>query len=352
MGKAAVDDGEVLVTVGIDTHVDVHVAVALDQFGRKLDVLSIPTTGHGHRRLLEWARALGTPYRFGVEGTGAYGAGLTCYLRRQNMDVVEVIRPSRQTRRRAGGKNDAIDAEAAARAVQAGTVMGQAKSQDGPVEMIRTLRLARPSAMKARTQAANQLHAVVVTAPQELRDRLRKLSLTDLVTTAASFRPGTVTSLGAATKLALKCLAVRYQQLAQEIAVLDEQIERLAHQAAPELMQIKGVGVDTGAALLVAAGDNPKRLRSEACFAHLCGVAQYPPAPARPTATGSTAAATAKRTEPSTRWPSTASAATQGHVLTRHDEPLKARPDPRSSAARSGTWPARFSRPSPARTVL
>ncbi|MFC9083462.1 transposase [Streptomyces sp. NPDC057062] len=129
-----------------------HVAVALDQFGRKLDVLSIATTGHGHRRLLEWVRALGTPHRFGVEGTGAYGAGLTRYLRRQGMDVVEVIRPSRQTRRRAGGKNDAIDAEAAARAVQAGTVMGEAKSQDGPVEMIRTLRLARRSAMKARAR--------------------------------------------------------------------------------------------------------------------------------------------------------------------------------------------------------
>jgi transposase len=273
-GVARVD--EVLVTVGIDTHVDVHVAVALDQFGRKLDVISVASTGHGHRALLEWVRTLGIPHRFGVEGTGAYGAGLTRYLRRQGMDVVEVIRPSRQTRRRAGGKNDAIDAEAAARAVQAGTVMGRAKSQDGPVEMIRTLRLARRSAMKARTQAANQLHAVVVTTPQELRDRLRKLALADLVATAARFRPGCVNSLEAAARLALKSLAVRYQQLAQEIAALDLQIDRLAHQAAPELMQIKGVGVDTAAALLVAAGDNPQRLRSEASFAHMCGVAPIP----------------------------------------------------------------------------
>jgi transposase len=264
---------EVLVTIGIDTHVDVHVAVALDQFGRKLDVISVATTGHGHRALLARVRTLGIPHWFGVEGTGAYGAGLTRYLRRQGMDVVEVIRPSRQTRRRAGGKNDAIDAEAAARAVQAGIVMSQAKSQDGPVEMIRTLRLARRSAMKARTQAANQLHAVVVTTPQELRGRLRKLAL---VAAAARFRPGCVNSLEAAARLALKSLAVRYQQLAQEIAALDLQIDRLAHQAAPELMQIKGVGVDTAAALLVAAGDNPQRLRSEASFAHMCGVAPIP----------------------------------------------------------------------------
>ena len=69
----------------------------------------------GHRRLLEWVRALGTSHRFGAEGTDAYGAGLTRYLRRQGMDVVEVIRPIRQTRRRADGKNDAIDAEAAGR---------------------------------------------------------------------------------------------------------------------------------------------------------------------------------------------------------------------------------------------
>ncbi|MET7922237.1 transposase [Streptomyces avermitilis] len=142
--------------------------------------------------------------------------------------------------------------------------------------MIRTLRLGRRSVMKARTQAANQVHAVVVTAPQELRDRLRKLPLAELVATAARFRPGCVDSLEAAARLALKSLAVRYRQLAQGIAALDQLIDRLAHQAAPDLMQIKGVGVDTAAALLVAADDNPPRLRSEASFAHMCGVAPIP----------------------------------------------------------------------------
>ncbi|WP_262704350.1 MULTISPECIES: transposase [Streptomyces] len=211
------------------------VAVALDQFGRKLDMRGVPTTGHEHRRLLEWVCALGTPGRFWVEGTGAYGAGLTRYLRRKGMNVVEVIRPGRQTRRRAGGKSDAIDAEAAARAVQAGTVMGKAKSQDGPVEMIRTLRLARRSAMKARTQAG----------PYPGRQPAPRL-------------------------------AARHQQLAQGISALDHQIDQLAHRAAPDLMQIKGIGVDTAAALLVAAGDYPGRLRSEASFAHMRGVAPIP----------------------------------------------------------------------------
>ncbi|MFF3573821.1 IS110 family transposase [Nocardia jiangxiensis] len=237
-----------MVTVEVDTHLDIHVAVALDQHGRELDTIHLPTNGNGHRPILEWARGHGVPGTFGIEGTGSYGAGLTRYLRRNGVQVVEVIRPGKQTRR-LSGKSDTIDAEAAARSVQAGTALGQAKSQDGAVEMIRTLRVARKSAMQARTQAANQLHAVVVTAPEELRERL---------------------------KLALKSLAVRYRNVAEEIAVLDVEIERLAHMTAPNLFQVKGIGPDTGAALLIAAGDNPQRLRSEAAFAHMCGAAPIP----------------------------------------------------------------------------
>jgi transposase len=130
--------------------------------------------------------------------------------------------------------------------------------------------------MKARTQAANQLRAVLVTAPQALRDRLRPLSLPQLVEAAARCRPGPVTGLESASKLALKSLATRYQQLTNEIKALDAEIEQLAHQAAPQLMAVKGVGADTAGALLAAAGDNPERLRSESAFAHLCGVAPIP----------------------------------------------------------------------------
>jgi transposase len=158
----------------------------------------------------------------------------------------------------------------------AGTELGLSKSQDGTVEMIRVLRVARRSAMKARTQAVNQLRAIIVTAPDELRERLRGLPVAALVAMAKRFRPGVPGTLQAASKLALHALAVRYQHLDEEIAELDAHIDRLAQQAAPALMAIKGVGADTAAALLVAAGDNPDRLHSEAAFAHMCGVAPIP----------------------------------------------------------------------------
>jgi len=273
---------EVRVTVGVDTHTDRHVGVALDQFGRRLGTRSVPTTPAGFAALLAWAGDFGVIERIGIEGTGSYGAGLTRWLRARGVAVIEVERPHRHDRqaRRRRGKSDPLDAEAAARAVQAGTVIGQPKAGDGQVEMIRTLRLARRSAMKARTQAANQLHALVVTAPDDLRARLRPLPMAELITLVAAFRPvRTGTALGtplAAAKLALKGLAIRYRQLGAEIDALDVHLEQLVASAAPELLAVKGVGTDIAGALLVAAGDNPDRLHSEAAFASLCGVAPIP----------------------------------------------------------------------------
>ncbi|MFG1892090.1 IS110 family transposase [Micromonospora sp. NPDC049051] len=272
---AAIELAEVRVTVGVDTHADVHVAAAIDQHGRLLGTTSVLSTATGHARLTAWAQEFGGVDQVGVEGTGSYGAGLTRHLLDQGISVVEVVRPNRQTRRRRG-KTDAIDAETAARSVLAGTALGMPKTADGTVEMIRTLRLVRRSAMKARTQAANQLRAVLVTAPQTLRDRLRALSLPQLVDAAARCRPGQLAGIEAASKLALKSLATRYQQLTAEITTLDAEIEQLAHQAAPQLMAIKGVGADTAGALLAAAGNNPERLRTESAFAHLCAVAPIP----------------------------------------------------------------------------
>ncbi len=275
-------DQEARITVGVDTHSDLHVGVALDQFGRRLGTRSVPTTPAGFAELVTWASGLGVLERFGIEGTGSYGAGLARWLRGRGLTVVEVERPDRQSRqaRRRRGKSDPLDAEAAARAVQAGTVIGQPKAGDGQVEMIRTLRLARRSAMKARTQAANQLHALVVTAPDDLRTRLRALPLAELVRLAAAFRParaGTpLATPAAATKLALKSLASRYRQLSAEIEALDAQLEQVVATAAPDLLAVKGIGTETAGALLVAAGDNPDRLRSEAAFASLCGVAPIP----------------------------------------------------------------------------
>ena len=269
----------VLVTVGVDTHRDLHVAAALDRHGQHLGTRTFPTTPAGFEALTAWAGGFGTLDRVGIEGTGSYGAGLARWLRARGVAVVEVERPHRRDRqgRRRRGKSDPTDAQAAARAVQAGTALGQPKAGDGRVEMIRALRVARRSALKARTQAANQLHALVLTAPDPLRGRLRRLPLARLVPVAAAFRPGTaVASPLAATKLALRSLAVRHRQLTAEVATLDAQLDRLVGEAAPALLAVKGLGPDTAGALLVAAGDNPERLRSEAAFARLCGVAPLP----------------------------------------------------------------------------
>ncbi len=161
------------VVLGVDTHLDFHVAVVLDRLGRRLGESKVPTTLKGYRNLLCWAEGFGPVRCAGVEGTGSYGAGLARHLRAAGIAVVEVERPKRRHLRRSRGKSDPKDAEAAARAVLAGEAAGVPKSGDGKVEMIRTLRSARRSAVKARVQAANLLKAILLTAPEELRQRLR-----------------------------------------------------------------------------------------------------------------------------------------------------------------------------------
>ncbi len=183
------EGGVVEVVLGVDTHLDVHVAVVLDRLGRRLGELAVPTTARGYEKLLRWAERFGCVRCAGVEGTGSYGAGLTRHLREAGIEVFEVERPKRRHLRRRG-KSDPIDAEAAARTVLAGEAAGVPKSGNGPVEMIRALRAARHSAVKARSQAANQLQALRVTAPEEFRRLLRGLATKDLVGVAARFRLG------------------------------------------------------------------------------------------------------------------------------------------------------------------
>jgi transposase len=257
-------------TVGVDTHLDVHVAHACDQLGRCMATVQVPTTPTGYHDLLAWAHGLGEPVAWGVEGTGAYGAGLARFLVAGGQAVLEVNRPDRQARRRRG-KSDPLDAEAAARAVQAGQVTVTPKAGTGQVEMIRSLRVARATAMRARTQATNALHALLVTAPAELREQLRGLSAIQLVRAAAQLKPGPVISPLAAAMLALGILARRHQALSAEITTLTTQLDRLTATTAPKLVALFGIGQDSAGALLVAAGDNPDRLRSDACFAMLCG---------------------------------------------------------------------------------
>jgi transposase len=267
-GSASVDG----VVLGVDTHLDLHVTVALDQLGRRLGELTVPTTTRGYERLLRWAEGFGPVGCAGVEGTSSYGAGLSRHLKAAGVSVVEVERPKRRHLRREG-KSDPIDAEAAARAVLAGEALGEPKSGDGRVEMIRTLRSARQSAVKARTQAANQLQALLVTAPEELRHRLRELPTKELVATCARFRPGDdPDNIETATRFALRSVARRHEILSGEITQLDAQLKRLVAEVAPGLISLPAIGTHHAATLLVVAGDNPERLRSEASFASLCGV--------------------------------------------------------------------------------
>ena len=275
MAMTTIADQPVDVTLGIDTHRDVHVAAALDQHGRLLGTASFPTTTSGHRRLERWACEFGTIDAVGIEGTGSWGAGIARHLAARDHRVVEVSRPDRRVRRQRG-KSDTIDAEAAARAVQAGTATATPKTRTGQIEAIRALRIARRSALKARSQAAVQLHCLVSTAPEALRDALRNLRLAELVTTATKFRPGDPFAPAQATKIALRSIARRYQQLTTEIAELDALLHPLIAATAPNLIALYGVGTDVAGQLLVTAGDNPERLRNEAAFAHLCGVAPIP----------------------------------------------------------------------------
>jgi transposase len=266
-------EGTRAVTGGVDTHLDVHVAAALDEIGGLLGVESFEASRAGNDKLLGWFQSFGPVARVGVEGTGSYGAGLARLLRTAGMEVVEVDRPNRQARRRQG-KSDPLDAVEAARAAQAGRAFGAAKTRDGNVEAIRALVVARRSARSTKIKTLNQIRHLGFTAPDELRERLNGISRHHLAAEAAALRPRPGGDpVMAATKTALRILGRRVLALDAEVAHIDELLAELVTATAPQLVVLHGVGMDTAAALLVTAGDNPQRLRSEAAWAHLCGVA-------------------------------------------------------------------------------
>ena len=263
------------VVVGVDTHQDNHVAVAIDRQGVRLGEFHTPSTTHGYEDLERWSQELGAVQAFGIEGTGSYGAGVARFLSGRGYHVVEVNRPDRATRYRKG-KSDPTDAESAARSVLAGVADATPKSGEGKVEMIRMLKGAKDSAVKARTQALNQMKALIVTSPAQLRESLSGRTTAALVSVCRSFRPGRLDSPTAATKQALRSLARRYHQLGKEIKDLEVDLKRLTGAVAPDLVDSFGIGPDTAATLLVAAGSNPQRLHSESAFASLCGVNPIP----------------------------------------------------------------------------
>jgi transposase len=274
---STITQARVQVTGGVDTHKDTHTAAVVDTAGRLLGTAQFPATPAGHAALLDWLTGHGEVVLVAVEGTGAYGAGLTRFLRAGGVTVVEADRPDRKTRRWQG-KSDPVDAEAAARAGLAARRAGIPKAANGQVEALRNLRVARRSAIRQRADAQRQMHTLIITAPEPLRADLRERPIEDLIKRCATSRPATDRAGQPATAamIALRSLARRHQHLTEEIEYLDALIAPLVEQINPRLTTLNGIGPDVAGQLLVTAGDNPDRLHSEAAFAMLCGAAPLP----------------------------------------------------------------------------
>jgi transposase len=279
---------------GVDTHADTHHAAVVLMNGRRLADAQFPATADGYAQLLAWLRSFGRVHAVGVEGTGCYGAGLARHLTSAKVRVVEVDRPDRR-QRRVKGKSDPLDAYAAAEAVLAGRATTVPKTANGIIEAIRAVHTVRAGAIKARTACMNELRALLVTAPADLRDQLRGLGTVRLVTACADLHTNPADLHPAdlhpadlhpadlhpadpdqAIGYALRHLADRWHTLTQEIHQHDRHLTALIHHTRPDLLAIRGVGVETAAQLLTTVGDNPDRLHSEAAFAALCGAAPVP----------------------------------------------------------------------------
>lgn len=271
-----------LVVGGVDTHQRTHHAALVDEQLRPVADQEFPADLAGYRDLLDWMASFGLLGRVGVESTGSYGAGLTRYLQAAGIEVLEVQRPDKNTRHQQG-KSDAIDAYSAARQAAAGTgaggrPLGVPKDRTGVVESIRTLKVARDGAVKARTAAYGQLRDLVTTAPAQIHDELIGLTGRQRVAKALRYRPdpARLADPTQAAKKSLRNLARRISELDTEINEADHDLTPLVRQTAPTLLAMRQVGIQTAAQILITAGQNPDRMRSEASFAKLVGVAPLP----------------------------------------------------------------------------
>lgn len=245
--------------------------------GALLGERSFATTRQGCRQLESWARSVGDVLRVGVECTRSYGSGLTRRLVKNGFTVLEVAFPDKTVRRKRG-KDDFIDAEMAAEAAFTGARTVTPKTRGGMVESLRMPRKTRATAVAARRTALQMIRAIIISAPEELRDQLRGMTRMRLIRRLVATRPDSTDcrSPTRSAKIALKRLAKRYVDLDDEVDELDDMIEALLEEAAPPLIQCKCVGAQSATQLMVTVGDNPERLRSEAAFAMLCGVAPVP----------------------------------------------------------------------------
>ena len=275
MSIAATDSPNVI--GGIDTHQDLHTAAVVSVDGALLGSESFSTTRAGYRAMLRWFRSHGELVRVGVEATGTYGAGITRHLALAGIPVLEVTGPDRSLRR-SKGKDDTLDAIAAAQAALTGQRVQVAKDRSGAVEALRVLRTTRKTAIKCRRAALQQLHNTIVASPDEVRDQLRNLTRMRLLRMCAVWRPD---MLGyrdpvIATKIAIKSLARRALDINDEVADLDRLIVPLVEELGPNLTQLEGVGTNSAGEFIVTAGENPDRIRSESSFAMLCGACPIP----------------------------------------------------------------------------
>ncbi len=266
-----------IVVAGVDTHKHTHYAAVLDLTGRVLGSMEFPAIGAGYQALLDWVAGFGVIDRVGVELTGSYGAGLTRHLSAAGVQVVEVNTTDKVTRARRG-KDDAIDAVAAAQKVLSGMATATPKSTTGASEAIRQLTASRDLAVRQRTQTMNQIHALIVTADETLRAQLRTLTRAKLLATLRAFRPDRtrLAEPAQAAKLTLRRLAERIRHLDEEIAAADTDLALLVEATAPTLLQRPGIGVHSAARFIITAADNAHRIRSSAAFARLCGTAPIP----------------------------------------------------------------------------
>jgi transposase len=270
---------------GVDTHKQTHYAAVIDDQGKKLGHHEFPARASGYAALLAWMRSFGHVVAIGVESTGSFGATLTRFVVAAGEEVVEVNKPNRQARHR-DGKSDRLDAEQIARSVLAATGVATPKSKSGPIEVIRTLRVARASAIRARTQAFNNLFGTMIAAPSSVRDDLVELTKRTFVNRCLALQPETEDLLElienpdrlvlASVKLTLRDLARRWKMLDAEVKALSHQIHAVVTHVAPKLVELFGVSSELAGQFLVTAGDNVERIRDEAAFAKLCGVSPKP----------------------------------------------------------------------------
>ena len=271
------EDGIRDIVGGVDTHKDLHVAAVVDERDLVLGTRCFATTRQGYRQMLDWMRSFGELRRVGIESTGSYGAGLLRFVQKAGIEVLEVTTPDNQDRRRRG-KNDDLDAQNAAHAAFAGKRTVTPRSRDGMVKSLRILSACRKTAVAARRVALQMIQNTIVCAPDGLRDTLRAMTRMQLIRTLAAWRPDLsgYRDVEGAYRIGLKSLARRYLELHDEIADLDAMIGAIVDELAPDLIARNSIGHTGAAQLLLTAGDNPERLRSEASFAALCGVSPIP----------------------------------------------------------------------------